>query len=236
MILVPGNFIRYSYYNDQTIIDKLLSVFSYLFAVVTSRASGEFWNAFIPWIIILLSFLFMSCVRKHNNELNLSFNKDDKKLFCYFLTTAIFALIPILILASFATARTAFFSIYFLIIAITSLSYSKYSDLQYDRQFKTVILIIVFLAINAFFLDSLITTARMWKLKSEIVTREHYIQKLRNNCQRDIPLEPILTKPGRTIFFEDISQNANNEFNMHMARYYGINSIRVVTSHEDRMR
>jgi hypothetical protein len=233
LVLAPGNVVRYNYYQNVTIIDKLNAVVSYLFSVVTARASGEHWNTLIPWIIILLIFSAICNPRNHREDAKIFKDQKDRILFFSFITAASVALIPILILASFAAGRTAFFSIYFLIIAIASLSYNKFGDFPSDHYSKIVITIVIFLSLNAVFLDSLITATRMWKMKNEIATREHCLKKLIDNGQRDIEIAPILTKPGRTIFFEDVSQNSKNEFNVHMARYYEINSIKVIGSCRD---
>ena len=233
MILAPGNLVRYNYYQNQTIIDKLNAVTSYLFSVVTGRASGEYWNTLIPWIIILFIFSIICRPHKHHDDSKIFLDKKDRMLFFSFATAASAALVPILVLASFAAARTAFFSIYFLIIAMASLAHNRFSDFQSNHHSKIAITIVIILSINAVFLDSLITATRMWKIKYDIETREHYLKKLIDNGQRDIEIAPISTKPGRTIYFEDISNNPKIWFNVHMAKYYGINSIKVNGSCRD---
>ena len=227
MILAPGNTIRYSYYHHQTVIDKIISIINFLFSIVTSRSSDEYWNMFIPWILILLILSFIDAKKISTADSHKFIRIKDKAIFFSFLIASSLALIPILILASFATVRASFFCIYFLITAIASLSNIQVDDALNNLHSKIIFTIVIFLSIHAVFFDALITATRMWKMNTEITKRELYLKKVIDNGGRDIEIPPITTRPGRTIFFEDMSDNPKAEINLIKTKHYNINSIKV---------
>lgn len=228
LILAPGNFARFSTAEHRSLLFKAAALIGYFAIYYFIVPIQQLWI----WIALILFLIFAAKIienKEQKADTDLISHNDkvflNNKSFKFWILIALSSVVPMFFLAASVSARTCFFFIIFLTIALISIlkSHEKGIKIFSKSKLGTVILIII---LNVVLIDVYIGVANNYLLSMEVKNREEIILAAKKE-KTDIEVPPLNIQNFHTTYIYDVKIDPNHAVNKAISQYYKINSIKI---------
>lgn len=223
LILAPGNFIRFGVAEQHSLFYKISALVGYFAIYYFIVPVQQLWI----WILtILLIITGITLIENKEGKLNSVKPKFLNKKFYFWILIAFTTVIPMIFVASSVAARTCFFFITFLTIALISLFDGHKTSVSKLNESKIGI-IIIFIVLNVVFVDVCIGVANGYLLSGEVKYRENVILENKLKGINEIEVAPFDIMPFHTTYIYDVKIDDQHPVNKVASNYYNIKSIKL---------
>lgn len=223
MLAAPGNFVRAEMVNES--LGQANESFVYIIGYRLLKICFRYSVYILPLSAIYLALLWYKI---HGDKTKEWRNAKTIRMSLLFFITAHIACIA-MVASPIFPARAAFGAISFIFIAFGIL-YAQVDIKGKIAKFiqYTIVTLLCIVALGLYY-DRYV---HIKELGDEYAEREKFVLKEKELGNRDIIFRNKVNLPSR-FNFEDLSDNTNYWLNKKYTQYYGINSVRVVSSNEN---
>ncbi|MBU3143460.1 DUF6056 family protein [Clostridium sp. CF012] len=220
LILAPGNFVRFDFAEHSSLPYKIASLLAYFLIYYFVVPVQQLW-IWIVFVLLIITVLKLS--DKKVEDSIFKFRILNKK-FYFWLFIGVTSVLPMIAFPSSVSARTCFFFIVFISIALISLFDGYRASLLKFNESKIAI-VITFIVLNIILVDVGIGVGNGYLLSKEVKHRETIILENKAKGITNILVDPLDIMPFHTTYIYDVKIDNQHAVNKVTSSYYNIKSI-----------
>ena len=207
LVFAPGNYIRLESAPDIDFISQFIQFIMYLGGSFFGGGSGNLGSALWLGIIILL----LGGSSRH-------LSKRISKSFIW-ISASLATLLPIMLVTYFASSRTTFMAVVFILIAAKTIG----NSISFDKERNAIGELIPIVISVLILVDGFVGWTSNKSLSNEIDKRMLIISTSIKEGKQDIRVPHLTTIPSRLTFM--LNPEQDKKYLAYMAKHYDLNSI-----------